>query len=173
MSKKIKFISPHSETKKTELNIKKEDSLIPIFDTLAPYAKNEKGQVINNTPFYVVAKIGEFNIDEKIQSFVDDTDLYRILEKFAYNDDMTLLNVNSGFYGDISGMPDNKNDFDNYFKSNIEFFRNNYSKDIQKMILDDSKSVDDIISAFTKEYEDAVKSSQVKTEVKSEVVANE
>ena len=80
------------------------------FIEIPPYAKDDKGKIINMTSEPVLKENGEFDIQDYIQSFYEDCDLYHLLAKVARTGDMSLLNQKQGVYADISNMPDNIHD---------------------------------------------------------------
>ncbi len=83
------------------------DPLIKQFIELPPYAHNENGELVNATSDPILVENGFINIQDYIDSFADDCDLYKILDRVAASGDMSLLNRKEGAYLDISGMPDN------------------------------------------------------------------
>ena len=80
------------------------------FIEIPPYAKDDKGKIINMTSEPVLKENGEFDIQDYIQSFYEDCDLYHLLAKVARTGDRSLLNQKQGVYADISNMPDNIHD---------------------------------------------------------------
>ena len=80
------------------------------FIEIPPYAKDDKGKIINMTSEPVLKENGEFDIQDYIQSFYEDCDLYHLLAKVARTGDISLLNQKQGVYADISNMPDNIHD---------------------------------------------------------------
>lgn len=55
---------------------------------------------------------GRKNVYDYIQSFKQDTDIKKILEKYL-GGDLSVIDKNKGFYADISSMPKNFSDFHN------------------------------------------------------------
>ena len=82
------------------------------FVEVPPYAKDEKGKFINESSRTILKEIEPFDMDEYIQSFKEDTDIYAILKKFNMSGDISLLNQKQGFYEDISDLPDNHFDLE-------------------------------------------------------------
>lgn len=66
----------------------------------------------------ILKKIAKINLYQKIQMHKQDTDIYNIIERYLGGDisklDSNVINRGNAFYGDVSSMPDNINDFANY-----------------------------------------------------------
>ena len=125
------------------------------FIEIAPFTKDEKGNWLNDTSVPKLVPNGKINIQERIQSFVDDVDIYKILERFAYTGDMALFNQRSCIDNDIdiSNLPDNLNDFNDLFndmKDNL----GSLHPDLAKMVLDDKTSFADIEAKAKSIYSD-------------------
>lgn len=56
--------------------------------------------------------VGRHNVYDKIQSYKDDVDIYKILAKYSPGD-IAALDSNKGFYADVSSMPKSFNDYHN------------------------------------------------------------
>ena len=115
------------------------------YEEIPPYTKDEKGNWLNDTSVPKLVPTGRINIQERIQSFFDDVDIYKILERFAYTGDMALFNQRPAYENDIdvSFIPTNFNDFNDYYNH----FRDELSKvnpDIARLILDDKVLSSDI-----------------------------
>ena len=95
------------------------------FVEIPPYAKDEKGKFINESSKTILKEIEPFDMDEYIQSFKEDTDIYAILKKFNMSGDISLLNVKQGFYDDISDLPDNHFDLE-HMNEKITMAYNDY-----------------------------------------------
>ena len=137
------------------------------YKELAPYERNEKGEFLNDSPFPKLVSAEKVNIQERIDSFYEDVDLYHILARVAVTGDVSPLNVKTGFYADISNIPNNYNDINVYYKNLssefnkldpklkelissgltgddldkalAEFNNNNVQKDVQKDVQNDVK----------------------------------
>ena len=92
-----------------DLSRETEDTYIAI----PPLATNKDGEVINMSTETKLMKNGKVNIQEKIQSYHDEVDLYHILDRVAKPEEAVELYGRTKSYGDISGMPDNLNDIAN------------------------------------------------------------
>lgn len=135
---------------------------------LPPYAVDvESGKIINKLSVPVLVPDEDFNIDEYIQSFKEDTDIYTILEKFALTGctDMSLINKGIMSFGDISELPDNFNDMNEYFE-NANKKLDSMSKELAKSILDENKSIESIQKDLADQVEAAQKQAAKKEEVK-------
>lgn len=95
------------------------------FVEIPPYTKDDKGKFINESSKTILKEIEPFDMDEYIQSFKEDTDIYVILKKFNMSGDISLLNQKQGFYEDISELPDNHFDLE-YMSESIKMAYNDY-----------------------------------------------
>lgn len=86
-----------------------------IYEEVAPFAIDvATGEFLNKTSQPQLVYKGKINVQEKISSFGRETDLYSILEKFAYSGDSSLINARECAYGDVASLPNNLNDFAKY-----------------------------------------------------------
>lgn len=94
----------------------KQSSIVPIYSSLPPYAKDEKGDIINSTGSYKRVKVGEKNLQEIIDSNIDQCNYYRLIDAFNASGDINILNVcPNNNYGDVSKVPlDNVNNLNNF-----------------------------------------------------------
>lgn len=131
-TKKFKFITPfsNSETRTSQdLSNQYEQTYIE----LEPYARNDKGEFLNDSPFPKLVEGEKVNVQEQIDSYFEDVDIYSILKKVAATGDFSYLNRKAGFYADISNLPNNYNDLNNYYKSVASSFKT-LPKEIQDLI---------------------------------------
>ena len=136
-----------------------------VYQEIQPFAVDAKtGEFLNNSSIPKVVKIGQINVQEKIQSFANDVDLYHILEKFAYSEDKSLINQKECAYGDISEMPDNLNDYAQFVNKHIDNLTS-LNPDLAKMVIDES-STPEQIEAKAKEIYQARIEAQAKANVK-------
>lgn len=138
------------------------------YKELPPYAVDiETKKIINKKSVPVLVEDEPFNIDEYIQSFKDDCDIYTILEKFALTGctDTSLINKCVMSFGDISDLPDNFNDLNEYF-DNANKKLTSFSKDVATQILDEKISVDNIQKDLSDKIaaEEAAKAAAAKKE---------
>ena len=130
------------------------------------FRKNKKGEDI-------LVKIGEFNLYDKIQSYKDSVDLNKIIERFRLTGDTSLLNQRSGFYGDVSEMPQSYAEFLNVALIAKEEFES-LPSDIRDKF---NNSVDQFIASIgTEEFNaiyNTVQSDDIVVDEKVEVIDNE
>lgn len=163
---KSPFRTMYSGIKKTAEDCS--DPYQKTYKELPPYAVDpETKKILNKKSVPVLVEDEPFNIDEYIQSFKDDCDIYTILEKFALTGctDQSLINKGVMSFGDISELPDNFNDLNEYFtEANKKL--SSYSKDVVTQILDDSVSVEDIQKDLSDKIaaEEAAKAAAAKKE---------
>ena len=148
MEKKKKFPTMWDEIPKTGLDYSQK--LEKTYVEVPPYAKNEKGEFINNSSVPIEVEGEPFDVDAYIQSFKDDVDIYKILEKAFLSGDASLLNRNmAGAYGDISNIPDNFNDIQNQFGDSVEALAG-LDQNIVSDIVNSEKNVNDIVEQINK-----------------------
>lgn len=137
-----------------------------VYTEIAPYAVDPKtGKFLNDSSIPKVVKTGRINIQERIQSFAEDVDIYRILEKFAYSDDMSLINKHVANYGDISDMPDNLNDI--ALKTNAFIDKlTELNPELAKMVIDDNYTAEQIEAKAIEILNSRIKENDVKEENK-------
>lgn len=63
-------------------------------------------KVIQENGEAVLVKTGSFDQHDYIQSFANDVDVNRLVQRYA-NGDSTALGIPGGFYADVSGFPQN------------------------------------------------------------------
>lgn len=138
------FYSMFRGHKKSSQDLSREEEVV--YKEIPPYAKDlETGELLNDSPVPKLVENGKVNIQEKIQSFKDDVDIYKILEKYAYSGNPEFITKRAPQKGDIdiSQFPDNINDFDYMSRGNIEIL-NSLDHDIASAILDEKKSSSDV-----------------------------
>ncbi|QCS36687.1 minor capsid protein [Capybara microvirus Cap3_SP_613] len=130
-------------------------SIVDTYKVILPYQKDDKGVFLNDsdTPIYV--KSGKKNLDEYINSFKDECDIYNILSKFESTGDVSSLNLGRGVYADISKIPDNIHDFNNALNQGAEIL-NTLDSDLRKAILENdiqaiNKATNNILNGSNKE----------------------
>lgn len=169
---KPKFYTAFTSRKKTTLDYSNPN--VDIYESIPPYSVDvETGEILNKTAVPILRKTGTKNVDEMIQSYAEDCDIYKILEKFALTNDTSLINQKVGSFGDIVDIPDNINDFTSYVDKQMKDLKkidpklaqsvineNISSDDIQKMVQEQ------VQAALIKAQED---NKQVTTEPTTEV----
>jgi len=115
-----------------------------IYEEVPPYAIDTKtGKFLNETSVPKIVKIGSVNVQDRIQSFAKEVDLYSILEKFAYSDDPALINARPCAYGDISELPNDLNGFAQYCKVNFDKLHS-MNPELANMVFDENISCEAI-----------------------------
>ena len=84
-----------------DLSRETEDTYIAI----PPLATNKDGEIVNMTTKTKLMKNGKVNIQEKIQSYHDEVDLYHILSRVANVEEAVALHGHSKLYTDLTDMP--------------------------------------------------------------------
>ena len=80
--------------------------IIPVYNSLSPFAKDDKGKIINDTNTYKRFKVGERNLQEIIDSNIEQCNYYRLIDAFNASGDINILNVKpNNNYGDVSNVP--------------------------------------------------------------------
>lgn len=103
----------------------------------------QTGKFLNETSQPKIISKGKVNIQEKIQSFAREVDLYSILEKFAYSDDESLLRARPCDYGDISNFPNDLNGYAQFVNAHFDKL-NEINPELAHMIIDDNVKPEDI-----------------------------
>lgn len=127
---------------------------------------------------------GSEPVYEKIQTFKDDVDIYKIVARYL-GGDITALDKNRGFYADLSKIPTNFNDFHNRVAEGQEIFaglptdfKEQFGNDVNRFMDSiykkdfDQKLNDYIISKNPKLKTNGVVSNDNHNDVKKEVVNN-
>lgn len=137
-----------------------------VFEEVPPFAYDEEtGEFLNKSSFPKLVKTGQVNVQERIQSFFEDVDIYSILAKFAMTGDESLLKRQVGFYGDVSTVPDNIHDFDVYVTSNLAALKK-VSPELASVVLNENSSEADIRAAVDKYASSFVKEDKKDEDVK-------
>lgn len=86
-----------------DLSRQKED----VFYEIPPFAVDKKtGEFLNKSDKPIIKKIGSVNVYDKIQSYLQDCDIYEILARVSKGEE-SLLTQNIGTFGDFTQIPDN------------------------------------------------------------------
>lgn len=113
-----------------------------------PYARNEKGEFINDSPYPALIEGEKVNIQDRIDSFFEDVDLYSILKKVSKTGDLSYLDKKAGFYADLGNMPTNYNDINLYYKNLAMNFKN-LPSDVKALIASD-EPIEKVIEKINK-----------------------
>ena len=77
------------------------DGFIRDYITLRPLAKDEKGKILNETRFDIQKEESKTKLSDYVESFRDECDVYKILERCARSGDYSIL-LNDKPYGDTT-----------------------------------------------------------------------
>ena len=139
------FISPFSKLKYDPIIY--DDCSNPyaeVFEEVPPYAIDpNSGKFLNDSSQPKLISKGKINIQEKIQSFAKEVDLYSILEKFAYGEDASLLNARPCQYGDISDLPNDLNSYAAYVDAHFKKLQE-MNPELARKVLDENISAESI-----------------------------
>lgn len=142
----MKFYGMYENKKKDFKKVDLSRKFEEVFTEIAPFSYDkDSGEVLNKTSKPIIKKIGNVNIYDKIQSYKQDCDIYNILARFSKTNDMSLLNKNVGFFGDIVNIPDNLHDFNKYNSDLAEKLKK-FSPELQEAIKgNDTSTLTDLI----------------------------
>ena len=91
-----------------------------VFYEIPPFAVDKKtGEFLNKTDKPIIKKIGSVNVYEKIQSYLQDCDIYEILARVSKGEE-SLLTQNIGSFGDFADVPDNIHSLVSYLQESKE-----------------------------------------------------
>lgn len=119
---------------------------------VAPYAKDDKGKFINEFSKPILMETDPIDIDAQIQSYKDDVDIYKILEKWLLSGDNSLINpyghkdwtqVPSSDVYDYTDFPDNIHDLADKFDGASDML-NGLDTNIVNEIVNGNKSSSDL-----------------------------
>lgn len=146
----------------------------PVYTEVPPYAMNEKGEFINKSSFPMLVKTGEVDVQEKIQSYAKEVDIYSILERFSMTGDVSILNRSVGSYMDISDLPSDIHAFDEYVLHNIEALKK-VDPELAQVILNEDSTEESIKNSIDKYVKGVVSKNVQKstTEAKTEKAVTE
>lgn len=157
------YPGPYSKMKKSSQDLS--NVFEDVFEEIPPYSVDIKtGDLINKTSLPIIKKVGKVNVQEKIQSFVDDVDIYKILERVAISGDTNLFNRRIGTFGDFVNLPDNLNDFNDYVRKSFSN-SSNLPDELIKAALNNSIKSGELESLISKHVEKAIESSKKSNEV--------
>lgn len=90
-------------------------SLVETYCSYGPYATNEQGELINNSPYQKRICTGKKDLQEIIDSNAESTNYYRLIDAFLVSGevDVSILSIKNGVYCDISCVPNDPNDLQN------------------------------------------------------------
>lgn len=152
----VVFYSSYVGRSRTGLNLS--NKFEDVYEEIPPYAVDVvTGELLNKTPDPILKCIGKKNIFEEIQSFRDDCDIYKILERVAISGDTSFLNRRVGLFGDFVNLPDNINDFNQYVKKVFDE-NQNVSKEVLEAAINSSLSSSELEALIAKHVNAAIAS---------------
>lgn len=122
------------------------------FIEVAPYAKDDKGKFINESSQPILMETDPIDVDAQIQSYKDDVDIYKILEKWLLSGDNSLINpygrkdwtqVSSTDVYDYTDFPDCIHDLADKFDGASDML-NGLDSNIVNDIVNGNKSSSDL-----------------------------
>lgn len=147
---------PGVEKTGQDLSRTKED----VFEELPPFAMDDKGTFLNKSSFPKLVKTGQVDVQERIQSFANDVDIYHILERLIMSGEQLPAPVCDGSIYDYSMIPDNIHDFQAYIDSSIGELAK-LSPDLAKAILNPDSTTNQLQAALNS-YVDSVHAAKTK-----------
>lgn len=133
-----------------------------VFEEVAPYAIDvATGEIINKSSVPTLISKGKVNVQERINSFAKEVDLYSILEKFAYSEDPSIINVRQCQYGDIASLPNNLNDFAVYVNNNMDKLKE-MNPELATMVVDPNISSEAIQARANEIMQERIKAFEPK-----------
>ena len=84
-----------------DLSRTKED----VFEELPPFAMDSEGNFLNKSSNPKVLRVGEVDVQERIQSYANDVDIYHILERLTLSGDSLPQPLADGKVYDYSMIP--------------------------------------------------------------------
>lgn len=140
-----------------------------VYTEITPYAVDpDTGKFLNDSSVPKIIKTGTVNVQERIQSFAKEVDLYSILEKFAYSDDPALVNARPCAYGDLSELPNDLNGFSMFV--NAQFNKlNEMNPELAKLVVDENVTSEQIQSKAKEILDARIASMNKKDDIKEEI----
>uniref|UniRef100_A0AAU8AZB1 Internal scaffolding protein n=1 Tax=Dulem virus 197 TaxID=3145674 RepID=A0AAU8AZB1_9VIRU len=134
-----------SSRHRQDLTRQTEDVLMEV----APYAiDTDTGEFINKSPNSKLIKNGTINIQDKIQSYRDECDLYTVLNKVAKTGDVSLLHQRVGTFADIGDLPDNFHSMTEYLAAAEKKMAGLSQEEKEAVLADSSDKLDALIEKY-------------------------
>ena len=84
------------------------------------FTQNEKGEFLNKTSVSILKLGDKVDVHAEIQEYAKQCSIYEMLKKFELTSDESYLNRDTtGFYVDISDIPNNAGEFIEKFKTEV------------------------------------------------------
>ena len=118
-----------------------------VFYEIPPFAVDKKtGEFLNKTDKPIIKKIGSVNVYDKIQSYLQDCDIYEILARVSKGEE-SLLTQNIGTFGDFTQVPDNIHSLVSYLEESKQKL-GSLLPETQKALLSGNKlNIEDIVKS--------------------------
>lgn len=127
------------------------NKLEEVFEEVEPFAVDpDTGKLLNPSSQPILISKGFIDVQERIQSFAKDTDIYAILERFAVSGDTALINARDAGFGDVSEIPTNLNDIAQFVSTRFKAL-DNMHPELARMILENA-SAEEIEKKATEIY---------------------
>lgn len=157
-----KFTSNYSPRERIAVDLSRKTE--PQFIELAPYAvDSETGEVINNTPYPVLKKLEDKDIQKEIDSFAKDCDIYNIIRRSQQGLDTSYAFKEKSFM-DLSNIPENTLD---QLKQAQDLSQVVMSDELKNALIN-NLSDDEILSILKKKVQ-ADTNAELKPEVNNDV----
>lgn len=143
--------------------------MVKIYKEIKPGTFDKDGNILNKNDHNILIEAGEENLQEKIQSYADSVDIYKMIEKFILTGDESYINNGKGAYMDLSSLPDNINDFQDYKKQALEKAQK-FDSDLANNIVVNQGITDTALDEY---IQAKVKAEMAKQQVKNNEVVNE
>lgn len=138
------------------------NSLIPVYNELPPFAVDlDTGKLLNPSRDPIKTPAGFMDIQEKIESYRDECDIYKILQKVIVSNDTSFLNRKVGTFADLANLPDNFNDLHLYVNS----VGRDVEPDVLKIALSDAMTSPQVLEAIGSYVNKKISSQNLNTEV--------
>lgn len=113
------------------------------FEEIPPYAKNpETGEILNDSPYPILKKVDDMNVQEYIDSFADEGDIYSLIAKYTASGIDTGLKPNQVM--DTTQVPTEPGEILKYVQASDQLAEDN--PEIAENLFDDKK-LEEIINA--------------------------
>ena len=152
---------PGVEKTGQDLSRTKED----VFEELPPFAMDADGKFLNKSSFPKLVKTGQVDVQERIQSFAQDVDIYHILERMTMAGESLPAPLADGSIYDYSMIPDNIHDFQAYIDSSIGELAK-LSPELAKAILNPDSTGSQLQAALNSYVDSVNAANEKKVEVK-------
>lgn len=129
-----------------------------VYQEVPAYSVDTKtGDFLNKSNLPILKKVGVRNIQEQIDSFLDDCDIYKIIDRIVLTGDDSFLNRNIGTFGDFVDLPDNLNDLNEFVS---KAFDKKIDNDIVKAAINKTLTSSDFNELIKKQVDLALANSK-------------